>query len=238
MKQLLFLLMLFPGGVVMAGGPDYRNYNVFLQEYVCAKGVDYARIIQDSALAAPIKELASVTESAYSSFTEQEKIAYLINVYNLFTIDLVARNYPLKTGIKDIDKPWGTAFVPLFGKKVSLDYIEHDLLRKKFTEPRIHFALVCASKGCPALSNRAFVDENLEAQLSAAAKKFLTDPAKNRVEGKTLKVSQIFKWYGGDFDKKYGGYQNFILQTLGLKGKYPVKFLEYDWQLNSASCRK
>jgi catechol 2,3-dioxygenase-like lactoylglutathione lyase family enzyme len=225
-------------GPAKAENTLFQKCDEFLQKYVCSEGVDYARIKQDNAIAAPIRELTFVDQAAYDSFPEPDKIAYLINVYNLFTIDLIVNHFPLKVGIRDIDKPWSNAFVPLFGTRVSLDYIEHQLLRKKFSEPRIHFALVCASTSCPALSNRAYSGSKLGTQLTEAATKFLTDTAKNRVEGTILELSQLFDWYGADFTKTYGGYQDFVKRTLGLHGNYTVKFIDYDWHLNNSNCRK
>jgi hypothetical protein len=116
---------------------------------------------------------------------------------------------------------------------MSLDNIEHDTIRKKFNEPRIHFAVNCASIGCPSLLQEAFVAENLENQLNMAAKNFLQNKSKNYVKANTLHLSKIFKWYGGDFDKKYGGFKSYIIKSLNLSGNdYDVEFNEYDWNLN------
>lgn len=215
----------------------YQRYDVFLQKYVCPQGVNYEGVIRDNAALSVAQEISSLSSSGFDTLDQKDRIAYLINVYNVYTIILIVKNYPLKTGIRDIKRPWSTRFVPLFGDTVTLDYIEHTLLRKKFDEPRIHFALVCASKGCPALSNRAFTGQKLSQQLEASARTFLTDTAKNRVSAQALYLSEIFKWYGSDFSKKYGGYKNFICTTLNLQGTFSVSFLDYDWRLNSAPCR-
>ena len=230
--------MLLFGTAAAASDYHFKTYDTFLQRYVCIEGVDYAGILHDNALVAPLRELTTIDQATYNAFSESGKIAYLINVYNFFTIGLIVNHFPIKTGVRDIDKPWSTEFVPLFGTKVSLDYIEQTLLRKNFSEPRIHFALVCASKSCPTLSNKAYSGSKLDLQLTEAAKKFLIDTTKNRVEGTTLDLSQIFNWYGSDFKKTYGDYREFVIKTLGLQGKYSVKFLDYDWHLNNAMCQK
>ena len=159
-------IVLVLGCAASAQHAGYSAYDAFLKMYVCNDGVDYRRIIGDTALSQPVRELTSITKAGYESLSEKGKAAYLINLYNLFTIHLIATHYPLQTGIRDIHSPWDTMFVPLFGKKVSLNYIEHELLRKKFNEPHIHFALVCASRSCPALRNGAYTGNALDAQLT------------------------------------------------------------------------
>jgi hypothetical protein len=198
-------------------------------------GVVYARLVKDSSAAVIARGFESVTKERYNAMSKDEKTAYLINVYNFNTLMLIKAHYPLKTGIRDITKPWETAFVPLFGKKVSLDNIEHDFLRKQFHEPRIHFAVNCASKGCPRLANEVYTGAKLDAQLNRAAKVFLVDTTKNRVEGNELKLSKIFKWYGDDFKAMPGGYEGYVKKLLGLEGDFTVRFLGYDWGLNNAS---
>jgi len=180
------------------------------------------------------KELASLTKVEFDKLKETDKIAYLINVYNFYTILLIKQNYPVSS-IRKIKKPWDTPIVPLFGKKVSLNHIEHEILRKQFKEPRIHFALVCASIGCPAITDEAYIGDKLEKQLDRAAKVFLADNGKNRIETKTLYLSKIFEWYGDDFKEKYGGYKEYIIQLLKLSGDYKIKFIDYDWNLNEVS---
>lgn len=232
----LLFCSIVPACAALAEDNSFRIYDAFLQKYVCMEGVDYARILHDNALVAPRLELTLIDSSTYGAFSGPGKIAYLINVYNFFTIGLVVNRLPPISSIQDIHKPWDSAFVPLFGRKVSLNYIENTLLRKQFHEPRIHFALVCASKSCPALYNRAYLGSNLDRELTEAAKTFLADPAKNRVDDTTLNLSQIFNWYGDDFKKNHGNYQKFVLKTLRLKGTFAIKFLDYDWRLNNAEC--
>ncbi len=212
----------------------YRNYNNFLGKCVCNQGVAYAEVVKDKSTESIAKELSSLTKSEFDKMQDSDKIACLINIYNFYTILLIKQNYPT-TSIRKIKKPWDTKFVPLFGKTVSLNHIEHEILRKQFTEPLVHFALVCASIGCPEIAKRAFVGSKLDQQLDTAAKKFLADTKKNRIESSTLHLSKIFEWYGDDFKKKHGGYKEYIIKLLKLSGSYKVKFVDYDWNLNEVS---
>lgn len=192
--------------------------------------------------------LEAVPKAEFDRFTEPEKLAFLINAYNAFTIKLVIDNYPIAS-IKDagsfLKSPWKKKFFSLFGKARSLDEIEHEMIRPVFNEPRIHFALVCASLGCPPLRPEAFVGDKLDAQLEALAKTFLVDTSKNRYlsKQKKLELSSIFKWYGDDFRKKYGSAVDFVAaritnvqeeQDAIKSGKIAVTYLEYDWSLNDA----
>ncbi len=215
--------------------PAYKEYNSFLQKYVCQNGVAYIKIIKDTVLTRAVMDsFSNVSKKEFDAFSESDKIAFIINLYNFYTIVLIKNNYPTES-IRSIKNPWRRKFVPLRGELVSLDYLEHELLRKQFNEPRIHFALVCASLACPPLSNTAYTGAKLDQQLNVAAKAFLNDKTRNRVENSTLFLSKIFEWFGDDFKQKYGGYKNYVVTVLGLKGKYSVTFLDYDWSLNEVS---
>jgi Protein of unknown function, DUF547 len=216
---------------------SYPRYSRLLQTSVCDGGVAYKSITQ-SQLDSAAGDFSSLSQQSFDSLPANDRIAFLINLYNYYTIVLIKQHYPLKTGIRDISSPWGKAFVPLFGKKVSLDHIEHDLLRKLFSEPRIHFALVCASESCPALATFAYLGDSLEKQLNAQAESFLTNTSKNRVTRDTAYYSQIFQWYGKDFEKKYGNYASYVSSILGIRPRAVAKFVPYDWSLNEVDkCR-
>lgn len=196
--------------------------------------------------------LESVTGGEFYGLSKPEKLAFLINAYNALTIKLVLDNYPVAS-IKDIRIPmtlknplrniWDHTFFRLFMENHTLNDIEHEMIRKKFNEPRIHFALVCASKGCPALRNEAFVAERLNEQLEDAATTFLKDKTRNRFEPgeKTLYLSSIFKWYGSDFEKNGSLVKEFIAtrmantpeETKAIRDpRVKIKYLDYDWSLN------
>ena len=186
-----------------------------------------------------LRELESVRMDEFKKFENKQKLAFWINAYNAYTIQIILENYPLKS-IKDISSgwfssgPWKKEFIKLLGMNMSLDHIEHDELREKFKEPRIHFALNCASIGCPSLLQESFVASKIEEQLNRAAKNFLSNKSKNYLEGKILHLSKIFKWYGSDFKAKYGSYKNYVIMTLGIpQNDYEVEFNDYDWRLNS-----
>jgi hypothetical protein len=218
---------------------SYEQYTSLLETYVCNKRVAYSDLKTDQeSIDAVNKSLASLTQKQFESMSVDNQIAYYINLYNFYTLVLIVDHYPLETGIRDIRRPWAQKIVPLFGTKVSLDHVEHTLLRKKYDEPRIHFALVCASKGCPALIDTPFTGEKLDQQLDKAAQSFLTDTSRNRIAGTTVFLSQIFEWYGSDFKKQYDGYKEYVKQILELNGKYTFKFIKYDWSLNEVkSCK-
>lgn len=195
-----------------------------------------------------LQSLEKVSKAEFDGFTESQKLAFLINAYNAFTIKLVIDNYPI-TSIKDagslFKSPWKKKLFSLFGQERSLDEIEHEMIRPVFNEPRIHFALVCASGGCPPLRPEAFKADKLEAQLEDSAKTFLSDPKKNRYlsKQKRLELSSIFKWYGDDFKNKFSSVEAFVASKItsvredqeAIKsGKVAITYLEYDWTLNDA----
>lgn len=232
----------------------HSAWNEILKEAVVTKGakssVRYAALKQGpKRLESYIHSLSDVTKEQYDKFSESEKLSFLINAYNAFTLTLVVNNYPVSS-IKKIggwfSTPWKIQFFKLFGELHSLDDIEHEMIRKWFNEPRIHFALVCAAKSCPPLRNEAFVAARLETQLRDAARNFLSDKDRNYFDGGTgtLYLSSIFKWYGDDFNKTYGSAQQFIATVIAgskieevkiANEKTPVEYLNYDWTLNDAS---
>ena len=247
---------------------SHAQWTQILQKLVVIRGhastVKYGILKNDAAsLSSYLNALKSVSVAEFSKFTEDEKLAFLINAYNAFTVKLIVDNYPLKS-IRDlgslISSPWKIKFFTFLGNERHLDNIEHGLIRQdakaiqdiesnirgilpKFNEPRIHFALVCASIGCPALHNEAFIAERLDTQLEDAASNFIADTSRNRYlpENKKLEISSIFKWYGSDFIEKHGSFEAFLAtritsnleeQRIIANKKATVKFLEYDWSLN------
>ncbi len=184
-----------------------------------------------------LNSIENLSKKEFKKFSKDEKLAFWINVYNAYTVKLILNNYPLKS-IKKIggwfSSPWKIKFIKLFGKKISLDMIEHQIIRKKFNEPRIHFAVNCASIGCPSLLTEAFVAKNLNEQLDKAAINFLNNPMKNKYDSKTntLFLSKIFDWYGNDFNKKHGSYLEFVKKYIKYPKDVKQKWLDYNWNLN------
>ena len=148
-----------------------------------------------------LSDLSRVSSDKYDGFNETQRFSFLVNAYNAFTIKLIIDNYPVES-IKDIgslfSSPWKKDFFKLFGKKTNLDYIEHGLLRKKFNEPRVHFAVNCASLGCPNLLNQAFTEKHMETLLLKGEKDFFSQKSKNKLEldDNRVYVSKIFSWFG------------------------------------------
>lgn len=240
MKSATIIFFTITASTVAAFDHQYAKYGNLLSEYVADGGVIYERLHSGDNVLGPVRsEFEKVESKAFSAFSEKEQISFLINAYNFYTLDLIVQNLPLKNGIRDIASPWDKKFITLFGKKVSLNHIEHQLLRKKYTEPGIHFALVCASKGCPELLDKPFTAISLNKQLDYAGKRFLMDTTKNRIDGKTLYLSQIFEWYGADFNATHkGGYREYVGNVLGIPIEdYKVKFLPYDWSLNKTTVK-
>lgn len=217
--------------------------------------VDYAGFSADrNQLKKYLTSLSSVTRAEFDHWKRPSQLAFLINAYNAYTVELILTSYPKVSSIKNLgsflQSPWKKDFIFLLGETRSLDDTEHRLIRGsgRYADPRIHFAVNCASIGCPALRTEAFVAERLEAQLENATILFLSDRLRNRLEGDTLKVSSIFKWYRDDFKQGWRGtndlHQFFILyrQSLELNdsttqrlmvNKIGIEFLDYDWRLNS-----
>lgn len=221
-----------------------------------ASQVRYAGMAADrAALKAYLDTLSALSPSAFASFSKAQQMAFLINAYNAFTVELILTRYPKLESIKDLgsllSNPWKPKWVPLLGDKLSLDDIEHGNLRVRgrYDDPRIHFAVNCASIGCPMLREEAFVPERLDAQLDEQALRFLSDRTRNRFAGGKLEVSKIFDWYGEDFrqgHKGIGSLPAFLARYADQLAdaapdrervrtqKADVGFLDYDWKLNDA----
>ncbi|WP_370477800.1 DUF547 domain-containing protein [Tamlana flava] len=194
------------------------NYKSFKTEY--KKLLDYIHVLS----------LMHNYES-FLTLSKEEKLAYWINAYNALSIDLVLRHYPIKS-IKDIKNPWEQRLWKLGDSMYSLNKIEHDILRK-MNEPRIHFAIVCASYSCPKLLNEAFTTPKLEKQLTEVTKEFLNDSRRNEISENKLKLSKIFQWFTKDFEQN-GSLIDFLNQYSDIKisSKAKKSFKEYNWSLN------
>ena len=264
---LFSLFLLFPVGINPLLAFDHRHqlWQQILRSSVHEKEretkVDYKGIkdskIQRKKLQDYILQIESVQRKDFDQWSKQQQLAFLINAYNALTVELIVRNYPLES-IRDLgglfSSAWKEEFFQLFGKKSHLDFIEHDFIRVHYKEePRIHFALVCAAKGCPPLRKQVYQGSRLEEQLQAAAENFLGNKSKNYYSPKnnTLYLSSIFKWYGKDFEQKVKGVktqtlENYLSKFRNLipsealaeqlrKNELEIDYLEYDWQLNQWS---
>lgn len=172
------------------------------------------------------------------NWTQNEQLAYWINAYNAFTVKLIIDHYPLNS-IKDIgggsavsNSPWNLKFFKIDGIDFDLNTIEHEILRKHYEEPRIHFAINCASFSCPILRNEAYTAAQLESQLEDQTRLFLFDPSKNIISEKETKLSSILNWFASDF-KVHGDVMSFIKKyNSALNLSNEVQYLEYKWNLN------
>ena len=239
---------------------DHSPWDALVQKNVQLAGdgnssaADYAQFKKDGvALDSYLASLSSIKQTAFDSWSKDEQLAFLLNAYNAWTVKLIVQNYPGLNSIRDLGSlttsPWQKRFIPLFGAQRSLDEIEHEMIRGsgRYNDPRIHFAVNCASIGCPALANHAFSAAMLDAQLDAATTAFLADRKRNYVDAKGARVSSLFTWYRGDFEAGWRGADTlgkfFALypDSLGLNaeqtqemksGQIDIGFLDYDWRLN------
>ena len=212
----------------------HQLWNELLKNYVSDAGnVNYKGIKAERVkLTTYINNLSKIySDKSFESLSKEQKLAFWINAYNAMTVDLVLRNYPIKS-IKDIDKPWDQRFWKLGNKWFNLNEIEHDILRK-MDEPRIHFAIVCASYSCPKLENEAFIASRLEVQLTNATKAFLNDSERNELSENNIKISKIFQWFGKDF-KQNGSLIDFLnlYSNIDISMKAKKSFKDYNWNLN------
>jgi len=210
---------------------DHSIWDKLLKMYVADNGdVNYKGFKMDAeTLNSYIDYLASKVPS--ENWSKNEKLAYYINIYNSYTVKLIIDNLPIK-GIKDISNPWSKNRIKIAGKSFSLSDIENNILRK-MGEPRIHFAINCASKSCPKLLNLAYTSENIDSLLEQTAKGFINNPNKNKISESSLQLSKIFKWYKEDFTKN-GTLIDYLNRYSKIKihPNATVTYLDYDWGLN------
>lgn len=210
---------------------NHNIWNSLLQKHITNQGnVNYKGFKTDRKLL--LNYIESLSETMPNdSWTKEDKLAYWINAYNAFTIDLILRNYPIKS-IKDIKNPWEQRLWKLGDKWYNLNEIEHQILRK-MDEPRIHFAIVCASYSCPKLRNEAYQASNLDKQLTNASKEFLSDSNRNEISENNLKLSKIFQWFSKDF-KQDGDLIDFLnkYSDVSISAKAKKSFKDYNWNLN------
>jgi len=211
---------------------NHDVWNTLLQKHVSNQGnVNYKGFKADKIeFNSYLKSLSETPPQ--DSWSSDETLAYWMNVYNAFTIKLILDNYPLNS-IKDIDGPWNHRFIKIGSKWHTLNDVEHKIIRK-MDEPRIHFALVCAAVSCPKLYNKAFTAKNLETDLVMLTKGFLNDPNKNEISENKIKLSKIFKWYGGDFKSNGKSLIDFLnkYSDITISEKAKKSYKDYNWNLN------
>ncbi len=261
MKKLLLLcLLLFSSINTYAAEFNHSDWDGLLKKHVITIGMgevtqlDYAAMATDRpVLKAYLASLSAINMESFESWSKAEQLAFLINAYNAWTVELVLTAYPDIESIKELgslfQSPWKKSFILLLGKTRSLDDIEHGFIRAegRYENPYIHFAVNCASIGCPPLLAEAYSADLLTSQLKKSTAHFLSDRNRNRLEGDRLKVSSIFKWYSEDFEHGWKGIHSlsdlFILFSDALElsntdverlqaGQIEIEYLDYDWRLN------
>jgi len=266
MKNLIALFILSLSFVKAIAGfdPNHLLFTELLKANVKDGVVNYQNLKKTpEKLEAYIAQIKAVSAEQYASLPTPEKMAYLINAYNAYTLKLISDFYPVKS-IREIgslvggnlfnksSKQWrvseyeinGKRFtIEAMGKPVTLDEIEHENLRPLFKDARVHFALVCGAVSCPFLRSEAYVAKELSSQLDSQGKQFLADPFRNRYDEKTktLYLSKIFDWFSSDFKRDAASVKDFVKKYLpaNIQAKIteetPVEHLEYDWSLNNVA---
>lgn len=264
---IMMLMMVGVGSNVAWGEMKHDAYGVVLKKYVDDKGmVDYKKLKKGrEGLDGYIKALGGVKAVDYEKWNDEVKIAFWVNAYNAITLQVVIDHYPISksfwanlrgyaVGIRHISGAWDSKVHLVMGKKMSLEQIEHEVLRKEFDEPRIHMALVCAAMSCPKLRNEPYVGGRLDEQLKDQTEVFLQHKNKFKInrEDKKVYLSRIFDWFGDDFVKSYApkaGFDeygkkeravlNFVGKHVGESERaflenrgYEIEYLKYDWGLN------
>ena len=263
-----FLAVFTPATAVFAQSFDhnYAAYDAQLKKHVKwlpdnkQSRVNYKGFAADRAeLTKTLDAFSAVTPAQFNAFNKEQQMAFLINAYNGFTLELILTKYPDVKSIKDLgstfSSPWKKSFFKLLGEERNLDWIEHDKLRPTgkniinggYQDPRIHVAIVCASIGCPALPPEAFTASKLDTQLDAGMARFVGDKTRNRFADGKLQVSSIFKWFKDDFERGYKGFgkvedvfakyadvlSNDAAAQAQIRAKtVSISHLDYDWSLN------
>jgi hypothetical protein len=260
--MLLSLVPLSASGAASAQSVDhsYAGWDALLKKHVRwlpdqkQSRVSYAGMAAErDALRVVLSGFSAVTPAAFAGYSRNQQMAFLINAYNAFTVELILTEYPKVKSIKDLGSTftsaWKKSFFKLLGEQRHLDWIEHEQLRPRYQEPRVHTAIVCASIGCPALKPQAYTADALDEQLEDGMRRFLGDPTRNRASANKLEVSSIFKWFREDFEKGHQGFNKvedvFAKYAAQLSSdpavqeqlkarKLKPEFLDYDWSLNDA----
>ncbi|WDP93231.1 MAG: DUF547 domain-containing protein [Desulfobacter sp.] len=224
----------------LSAGVDNRIYAQLLKAHVKKGRVDYGGFKREEALFDQYLKILSDTDP--KALTRNHRFAFYINAYNAFTIKLILSEYPEVNSIKELggffSSPWSKKFISLGGWKVSLDYIEHEVLRPEFKDPRVHFAINCAARSCPPLLNRPYQGERLERQLEEQTRAFINNKRSSFVKEGTLFISKIFDWFEEDFSdnpllfiRQYAG-ERLRAELDGAGPEPDITYLYYDWSLN------
>jgi len=212
-----------------------QNLTPVLAQYVTDGQVNYRGLKSDpDPLKDYLKQAGETPEAEFKAWNEKQQLAFLINLYNASTLQLIVDHYPVKS-IKKIRQgfkgPWDQSVVPLFGKQITLNTLEHKIIRPTYKDPRAHMALVCAAKGCPILRSEAYTAERMDDQLDDQSRRYLATPAGLVIDRKkgTASISAIFKWYGDDFASVPAFIEKYSDENIN---ELKIRYLNYDWSLN------
>jgi len=221
---------------------SHERWTALLQKHVTDEGwVNYQGFLQDRPALQEYLEILSKNAPNDTNWSDEAQMAYWINAYNAFTVELVLQYYPIGS-IKDIgssiqvpfvNSPWDIRWIEIGGQALDLNNIEHNILRKRWQEPRIHFAINCASVSCPPLRREAYTGVDLEQQLADQTSRFLNDTTKNQFDAEEVRICKIFSWFGADFTRK-STLTDFINKHRpgSIAPGAEIRFLPYDWRLN------
>jgi hypothetical protein len=222
---------------------SHERWDRLVKKHVRPDGlVDYRGLLRDSAeLNAYLRVLESAHPDA-KNWSREEQMAYWINAYNAYTAQLIVRHYPvasikdIKKGVAFVNSVWDIKFIRIGNYTYDLNNIEHNILRPVFKDARIHAAINCASYSCPVLRTEAYTADRLDQQLDEQMRQFVNDPQRNRIAAGKAEVSEIFKWFDGDFKRDGGSVKGFINRYAEKKvdEKTELGYLDYDWRLNEA----
>jgi hypothetical protein len=234
MKKLLIFFVIFS---FYQSKAQTSIFNDLLQKHVSKNGiVDYKSFKTDEQ---KLDIFLSYLEkkSPEKTWSTNKQKAFWTNAYNAYTIKIILENYPLESimNIKQNgNSAWKIPFAKVGGKTYTLDYIEHEILRKTLFDPRIHVGVNCASGSCPKLLNTAFTEENIDSELSRLMKDFINDSSRNKISKDTIEISSIFDWFKDDFTKNGSliAYLNTYSKT-EINATAKISYLKYDWSLNS-----
>lgn len=217
-------------------------WDSLLSIHVDSRGlVNYEGFVRDSSSLNRYLQVLKNNHPDPKTWSKDEELAFWINAYNAFTVSLIVQNYPCKS-IKDlggkiykVNTPWDIKFIRIGDQIYDLNNIEHAMIRRKFDDPRIHFALNCASISCPVLANEAFIPDKLQNQLTRQTNAFLKDTSRNRIATDKAYLSKLFSWYKSDFESSGKKLIEFINEysEVKLSNTTEIEFLDYDWSLNS-----
>ena len=234
------VVLAFSQHVVSAESVDNRIYAELLKNHVRAGFVDYQGFQAQEQL---LDQYLSVLERVDPMrLSRESRFSFYVNAYNAWTIKLILSKYPQIKSIKELGSffksPWKQKLCRINGEILTLDDIEHNILRPQFRDPRIHFAVNCASASCPPLRSEPFVGKRLDQQLNDATTKFINNPERNYIIGSTLYLSKIFKWFPEDFGNDVVAFilkfaqGEFRTDILVNRDTLRIKYLHYNWSLN------